>query len=571
MPPMHMRTTRGARWYVATGALASCLLSCSGDDSGPAGPALGPTTSSDDGSPGAGQGGGGDGVMANRELSPARVRRLSADELHNSIRDVFFAGDDTRVGRLSEGQAAGFDNTYDELTVYLELMESLDALAAAVARSVVDDLDRILPCANDPTAQRACASSFVTQYGRRLYRRPLDAAEGDRLLDLYTRASTALSHEEGIATVTHAMLLSPHFLFRTELGGEPDAGRVVALTAYERAAALSYYLWRTTPDDALLDAADDGSLLTDAGMRDAISRMLEDPRAKRTLREFFLRWLQIDPIHAAKDDEGFTPELAASMQRETELFLDDLLFAGDGKLSALWTSTRSFADARLAALYGVSADARDAAHLPIELPSAERSGLLTHASFIASHTPSDEFSPIFIGALIRRNVLCQELVDPPATVPELPQEPDLSVREKLSLHRDHPACASCHELMDPIGFTFEKYSLSGAFAPSASERGLSGEGALIETDVDGPVLGAVALSQRLSQSEQVRECFAANVMQYLLGRRTSYVHGRTRTDAVTLDALLSGGFASGDMRRVFTEIVLTDSFLLRDATDLPSP
>lgn len=512
-------------------------------------------------------GGGPGSPMAGRELAPARVRRLSADEIHNSIRDVFFSGDDARAGTLDEGETASFDNRYDDLTVYLEMYTGLDALAQRTADGVVSDLARILPCGSSRSEELSCARSFLTAYGRRLYRRPLSDEERDRLLALYESARAELPHADGIGALTLAMLLSPRFLFRTELGAAHDDEHVTTLTSYERAAALSYYLWRSTPDDTLLAAAAADSLLRESELRAQLERMLQDPRAKLSLREFFFRWLQIEPTHVAKSDDAFTPRLAESMQRETELFIDNLLFSGDRRLSSLWLSSQSFVDAPLSTFYGVTQAPSGAT----QLPRSERAGVLTQASFIASHTPADEFSPIFVGALIRRNVLCQQLLDPPAGVPEAPNTPGLSVRERLAEHQANPACATCHSLMDPIGFAFEQYSPSGKFAPSAEARALSGEANLTMTDVEGKFFGAVELSKRLAESRQVRKCFVANVLQYLLGRETSYQSGRTKADVAAIEALMAGAFADDDMLAAFTEAVLAPPFFLRDASALPTP
>lgn len=559
-------------------AMACC--GCSGDIgiANPQGP-LGPDATSDTtlapqsgpgGQAGSASGEGGDqgGSVpspSDQALAPARVRRLTTQELRNSLADILFDGQLAAVPAIREGSADGFDNQYDDLAVHLDFYSALQTLAEEVGEAVTARSAQLLNCEASGLRDRPCAERFAERYAGMLYRRPVTAEDVTHLLSVYDAVQEYGDHGEGVGAMAVAMVMSPHFLYRTELGARVEPDGQVELTSHERATLLSYFLWRTTPDETLRAAADADQLRNATAMREQVERMLRHPRARSTLRELVLSWLQIRPTQAAKDDASFTDEVAQAMLQETSDFIDARWEGGAGGFPSLWRDVTSTAPNALSEIY----DLPPVAGNQVELDARERAGILTRPAFVASHTPRREFSPIHIGALVRRNVLCQQLPAPPDQIPEAPQDPDLSVREKYQAHKDNPGCAGCHELMDPLGFAFEVYDPIGRHITEDRGTPVSGEGRLAGTDVDGPFFGAAELSERLARSADVKACFVAAVLQFMSGRPTMVPSRRVSLDDELIQSTVQGAFASGDMEAVVVEMVLSTAFALRDGTALP--
>jgi hypothetical protein len=279
---------------------------------------------------------------------------------------------------------------------------------------------------------------------------------------IFTAARREAPFGEALGTVVAAILHSPHFLFRSELGAPADAGKAnVTLTAHELATALSFFLWETTPDEGLLDAADRGALLSPETLRKEAARLLAAPRGRARARDFVQRWLgTVDEGVLAKTTDGWSDKLAASMLAEGARFIDRVLWQEDGKLATLLLCNKTTVDQRLAVLYGVPWEGGTEPR-EVELDAARRAGVLTQPVFLAAHTPGAHFSPINLGLAVRGRFFCQALPDPPDQVPEPSKNPELSTRERYAVHSADPGCAGCHALIDPVGFGFERYDIIG--------------------------------------------------------------------------------------------------------------
>ncbi len=507
-------------------------------------------------------------------LAPAHIRRLTTTEVLNSVRDVFLAGDATVLAPvpLPATVATGrFDNLADTLTVDLGFMDFLKDLGAVLHTAVA----RIAPCPAG-TAEATCVSRFIQTTGGRAYRRPLTSGEVTRLGGVFSAARQGgASYELALGTVAEAMVHSSSFLYRTELGAPGQAGRArMSLTPYEVASELSYFLWQSAPDEALLQAAAAGQLDAPRGIEQQAERMVADPRTKGSLRSMFQQWLNIDrPDQILKTTSGFSAAVAQAMVKENAMFIDDLLWGQTSSLSALFTSTTGFSNRYLRPIYGTGSTTDTFNR--VNLDPGSRSGILTQAGFVAAHTPAGQFNPIFMGLAVRSKFLCQPLPDPPPQVPELPKDPELSTRDRLAVHSRNPGCAVCHTRLDPVGFGFEKYGVTGLLREfevvgrAARQVPLTGQGELTNTDVDGPFAGPVALGRKLAASAVVRECFAAQMMEYAFGRPVADPGERVEADARTLGALAAGVFRDGDIKRLLAGVVGTDVFRLRDAHAVP--
>jgi hypothetical protein len=505
-----------------------------------------------------------------QEAAPAvtALRRLTRDEYTSTVRDLL--GDAQRMATVPfPKDEAGDDVVADPRTLIVSPSWAASAMEAAesVAKIAMTNLTTLLPC-NPGGGEQSCARQFATTFGKRAFRRPLAPTEVDALMKVYAVGAQAGGFPHGVEVMLRAILQSPSFLYRIELGQrEGSMGNAVRLSDHEVAARLSYLLWGTAPDQPLTEAADRGQLATGEQVAAQARRLLADPRALDRLTEFHGQWLGIGGLdEVAKDPDKypqFGDKLAASMRAELKLFLGDVLGRGDGRLETLFSASFTYVDASLAPLYGVAAPA-GGAMTRVALDPTQRAGILTNAGVIAAHTFADESEPIHRGKFVRERLLCTTPPDPPADLmvtPPMP-EPGLSIRERLQEHSSLPACRACHEMMDPIGFGFEAYDGLGRFRTSEGGKPVDDRGTLGMTqDIDGPFKGAVELAGKLAGSAQVRQCLVDTAFQYAHGPGTS-------GDACVQKKLAAAFDGAGhDIRELVIAIARTDGFRYRRTID----
>lgn len=427
-----------------------------------------------------------------------------------------------------------FDNNAEAGLVSATHVEAYMRAASTVAQLALDTREVWQPC--DPQGDGGCAETFAADVGLRLFRRPLEGAEMQQYADI--------AREDGASLAVEAMLASPNFLYRSEVG-EPDGDRF-RLTAYEIAASLSYTLVGSTPDDALLAAAGSGELDTAAGVEAHARRLLDDPRARDTLGRFAAQWLGVEQIETVDKNPQQFPAmnagLRASMLEETRRFVEFVTFEGSGRYDELLTADYSFVDAQLADLYGIDAPGGNGLKRA-ELP-ADRAGLLGHASVLGSYAYSDQSSPVRRGLFVRRRILCQELPEPPPDAGAVPEiDPDATTRERFDQHSSDPACAGCHVLIDPVGFGFEHFDAIGAFREEDAGQPVDASG--IATSVQGvdpdseAFDGVVELGALLASSPEAPACLARQYFRFAHGRLD------TEEDACAVDVLATR-FAEAD-------------------------
>jgi hypothetical protein len=558
------RRAIGSRWLVATLMAAGCTGAVGDAADSPGSPATGA------GSETAGDRTGGvataPAARTSARAAPARIRRLNEKELRNTIADVFGARTLADVHFPVETQQGAFDNRYEDLTFNQDFADAVQAAAELAGAHVAAHLAELLPCDVGKLGEAACAAQFIDGVGLRAFRRPPRADERDRLLALFKKTRAAEDFSTSVATVVEAMIQSPAFVFRTELG--EGTGTRVLLAPYEIASALSYLLLRSAPDQKLLDAAASGALTRPDEIAAQARRLLADGRAKEMVHDFFLEWLDMTTAtQMSKSDPAFSSKVAQSMVAETLQFLDDAWSRATG-YDTLLTSASSFVDGKLAPLYGVPAPA-GATLVPTALDPAQRAGFLTHAGFIGSHTPGAARSPIGLGHFVRTKMLCQSLPPPPPGVPPVPTDPNLDVVARYSRHEKDPSCAGCHALLDAIGFGYSQYDVLGRFAPVDHGVAEDGAGRLSGTDVDGAFHGPVELAKKLAASAEARRCFGATALAFALGRDTMG-DGASAIDTPAIAALLQTAFRGGDLKELFVGVTGSEAFLLRDTTALPS-
>lgn len=493
-------------------------------------------------------------------LGRTPMRRLGSIELTNTLRDLLVEPE-LVIPDLPPDPVGAHGFPSPGIVSDLEVERAMD-LAEAVSPKIVAKLASLAAC-GAASDDATCTRSFVRDFGRRAYRRPLEAEERARLEALYTHARSALGHDHAraIELVAQAMLQSPSFLYRPETTLEGSGAQAAApVSQHELASRLSYFLWSSMPDDALLDAADAGALVGDEIERQA-RRMLADRRAERTIAAFHAAWLGLDRLEGAVRSEslypGFDDALVAAMRVETERFTARVLLEGDGKLSTLLTAPIGFVDRKLAAVYGVEPPAAGAAF--VDLDPKSRAGLLTQASVLTATSSELAGSPIHRGLLVRERFLCDPLPPPPVDVPPPPViDPSAPIRDQWERHSSDPACRGCHRRIDPIGFAFEGYDAVGAYQAVRNGKTVDQSGELRDTlDADGAFTGPVELAHRLAGSEQVRRCVTTQWLRFATGRLE-------HRDATSIDAA-HARFASSayDVRELLIAIVQTPAFLLR--------
>ncbi|MDE0683339.1 MAG: DUF1592 domain-containing protein, partial [Candidatus Poribacteria bacterium] len=416
---------------------------------------------------------------------------------------------------------------------------------------------------------------------RRGYRRPPTEAEVEQLVQFVASVQTDdTKWEAAIQQAIKVILCSPKFLFRLELDDRPQGPEPYAIDEFQLASRLSYFLWRSMPDDELFELASQNQLT--ANLEAEVKRMLADPKATEMARDFGTQWLQIQRLATVTPDRErfphFRRRLLAAMLKETELFLESILREDQSVLDLL-DADYTFLNQELANHYGIvdtngnwkyqektvpgGEAIKGSGFRRVALQGTSRGGILTHASVLTVTSNPTRTSPVKRGRWVLEQILGTPPPPPPPDVPELEEDKAetsaTTLRELLEQHREDPACANCHAKMDPIGFALENYNAIGAF------RKKDGGSEIDTTAVlpDGTTFDGIAdLKQILKdrKPEFVR-CLTEKMLTYALGRGLEYY------DRPTVDQIVAQLEAEGYRSSVLiTEIVKSDPFRLRRGT-----
>jgi hypothetical protein len=490
------------------------------------------------------------------------LRRLTRDQYNNTVRDLIGAigqpadnlSDDEKIGPFHSNAIAPITN--------LEVQQHME-VAGTLALAAVPNMAKLSPCdlTTDVGTATTCATQFLTDFGRRAYRRPLSAPEIQQYLTLYNLGKTGGGVQNGFRLVVQAMLQSPFFLYNHDVGvtGVPQTG-VVAVSPYELASRISYFLWNTMPDEPLFTAAKAGNLATDAALTSQVQRMLADPKATTTIASFHRQWLDVEDVaDQLKDSPAFTPQVGDAMTQELSLFSNYVVLKGDGLLKTLLTSNMAFPQGGLFDIYGVAQPSGFTVGTPVMLDASRRAGVLTQAAFLTKWSHSDQTSPVHRGKLIRLNLLCGFIGSPPPNVDTTPPPPTAitSTRQRFAQHESDAVCASCHLLMDPIGLGLEHFDTVGAYRDMDGLGAVDATGMIMKAgpDLDGAFNGALELANKLAQSTEVRDCVANQWFRFSMGRIES------TDDACTIQSLHDNFSTSGgNIRDLVARIVLSPSF-----------
>jgi hypothetical protein len=465
------------------------------------------------------------------------LRRLTHSQYNNTVRDLLKDNSNPAGQFPPEDYVNGFKNQYQALSVSPILAEAYSRAAERLAANAFrrGDSRGLIPCQPVSDDDAACRSKFIQTFGRRAFRRPLEAEEIAWHLAIFKSEKKFL---DGAQAVIETMLQSPSFVFWLEETPNPK------WKPYAKASRLAYFIWDTAPDDALLDSAARGDLNTPPGIERVTRAMLDNPKARDGVDEFVSEWLRFDRVMTASRERRLYPlfsrELAKSMTEESRRFIGDLVWS-DRNFMEAFTAKYSFINSDLAAVYKVPPPARDFQRVELP-PEAERAGLLGQASFLTLSSKPDDTAPTGRGLFIREQFLCQQVPPPPPGVdtnlPPVEESKPVTNRERLAMHANVTMCAGCHNLIDPIGFGFEKFdaigmrrekhkllfypNLTGVAARRAKPKEIE-----LELDTKGSVAGLPSseftsprqLGELLARTPQCQECVVKQVFRYMSGRQ----------------------------------------------------
>jgi hypothetical protein len=489
--------------------------------------------------------------------------RLTAGQFRNTVASLFpFAIDaGTRYPVSSPNEE--FTTSLAANAVLGDDIPSFADTAEAIALQVLPHITQVLPC--NPTGNEpACARQFIDAFAARAYRRPLEPGERDPLVALYDGVRTGadpLDFNLAIAAVIAAVLQTPQFLYKLEIGvATPNAG-VRKLTAYEAASKLSYLYWDAPPDDVLLDKARTGALLDAATLAGEAGRLLKDPRARAGVWHFFSDWLGFgDRLFDGRVD----PALAGDFAEETRRFV--LGVALDSPAAAagdLLASDKTQVNRRLATHYGLPYDGTgDTDWRPVTLPPGLKAGVLAKAQVATAHSSVGETSVVRRGKFVHDRLLCVDLGTPPPGAQDMnPVSPaNASPRDRVDARLKIGTCAACHTLMDNVGLGMEDIDAVGrARTKYASGAAVDARGRIVALPSDGDFVGTAGLAAKLAGHPAFSDCLARQWYRYATGHRETDAEARCHVAAMS-KRFASSGF---NLRDLLLSAAGNDAFLYR--------
>ncbi len=454
-------------------------------------------------------------------LPSSRIWRLSAVQWKNTVATALgsAAPDVSGFPRDPLDPNSGFSNDSTDNKITFQLASAYLDTSEQVATQVAAKAIAAFPCLGTAPIAASCGQTFVADYGKRLFRRPLTAAETAPYADYLNSESKLDPAATAVATILKAMIMSPNFVYRTELGNSQPGP--VDLTQNEIAQMLSYTIADAPPDDELRAAADMGKLSDPSARETQGLRLAQLPGARDKLATFWREYL-------ALGDAPTTPGLEASMFAEAETFFDKVVWDQKGSFEDLMTAQYTYSDATVAAIYGSPGPSSDGR---VTLDPKQRAGFLTSASMLVqTAAPSQAATVIHRGLLVRERIVCET---PPPPPPDVQRDPaqieqggtDATARENYELFKKaKPSCNACHAAFQPLGLAFESYDSLGKFRTSyPSGKPVITSGALTDAgDANGAYDDVVGMAKKLGQSEIGQYCFTEQFAQFALGRPMSF-------------------------------------------------
>lgn len=483
-----------------------------------------------------------DAFYKNAPPDPGRVtvRRLNRTEYDYVIRDLMLVDFKPAKDFPADDSGHGFDNIGDVLTVSPLLFEKYLTAAEKVASQAVvlpergnelgpnqatDFQKRYFRYPIPRHLRRRAAETFARSFMRRAYRREVTDLEVNRLMLLVKKgADERGAFEDGVRLAVMAVLISPHFMFRWELdGASGNPGEIRSLNEYELASRLAFFLWRSMPDDRLLNLARSGELRKN--IDNEIRRMLQDQRVDGLVEDFAGQWLELRNLDVYRPDKklfpSYTAGLRKDMRQETEMLYAHVI-NNNLSIKELLTADYTFLNERLAAHYQIK-DVKGRQFRMVSLKGTQRGGIFGHASILTITSDPNRTSPVKRGKYVLENILGTPPPPPPPNVPELKvaQNGGGTLREQMIKHRSNAVCASCHRKMDPIGFAFEHFDAIGRFRLIDGGKEIDASGKLDS----GEAFESHGDLQRIiagKKTELFLRCLTKKMLVYALGRGLEY-------------------------------------------------
>jgi cytochrome c551/c552 len=435
------------------------------------------------------------------------------------------------VAVLKKRNVQGVDDLYDVFSATLGISNvSITGPFNPAGPGDTASRRRIFVCHPTTAAEESpCARRILSTIARRAFRQPVNDSDVtmETLTGFYEDGRKLGGFEKGVEYALARILVDPRFLYRFEKEpADVAAGGIYRISNLELASRLSFFLWSSIPDDELLDAAAKGRLSDPKELEKQVRRMLKDSRSQSLVNNFATQWLRLEELKNAKPDTGgFDENLRQSFRRETELLFETVLREDRSILDVL-NAGYTFVDERLAKHYGIP-NIKGSQFRRVTLSDNDpRRGFLGQGSFLLVTSAANRTSPVTRGKWVLENILGVAAPAVPASVPPLKENSDrtdgkvLSMRERMEEHRSNPSCASCHKIMDPIGFSLENFDLTGRWRTADGKTAVDASGDLVDgTKLDGPASLRRAL---LSRSDVFVTTSTQKLMTYALGRAVQY-------------------------------------------------
>ncbi|RYZ41218.1 MAG: DUF1592 domain-containing protein [Myxococcaceae bacterium] len=462
-----------------------------------------------------------DTLCRSESRDPGRVtlHRLNRAEYDNTVRDLL--GDTSAPARdfPPDDHGFGFDNNADVLSMSPLLMEKYSHAAEQLVETAWAN-GTLRTCELDAAAPEACARTLLRTFARRAWRRPVSEQEVASLVGFVALARQhGDAPEVGVKLALRSVLVSPHFLFRVELDPVSASKAPHPISDLELASRLSYFLWSSMPDEALLAAAEGGRLRDPAVLEAQVRRMLADPKARALVDNFAGQWLYTRALDFSQPEAryGFDEPLRQAMREETKLLFQEFII-GDHRLKDLLDAPFTYVNDRLATHYGLPPVGTDAMTRVSLEGHPERAGLFGKGALLTVTANADRTSPVKRGVWVLEQLLCKGPPPPPPNAGGLAPavDPTLNIKERMRQHRADPTCAGCHTLMDPLGFGLENFDPVGRWR--VKEEG----GAAVDSSGELPggkvFNGVVEMRAVVKQDPDLSACMTRHLLSYALGR-----------------------------------------------------
>jgi len=468
-------------------------------------------------------------------LGRPQLRRLTRGELQRTLDDIFPQALGKWTVSIAEAESAlGFDNDPSVLTVGGQVAGKLLDTASALATAIVADdvLPQVLPCATS-TPNRACAQTFLDQYGRRLFRRALSPADQARYLSFFDARLSASDFKSALRWMTVGLIQSPHAIYRREVG--TSSGGEYQLSQQEVATELAYMFTGTTPSAELLDRADQGQLSSPDQLVAAAAELLATPAGQDTLQRFFKAWLGYNQLPSTLPNVSGFAAVAPDMLQETQAFIRQVVLAGRGGTKELLTASYTTPSRALASFYDLPAPGAD--YEKVERPSGRGIGVLAQGALIAAHSHEAASSPTLRGLLVFERLLCGERPQVPASVPTLVSASPGVKTTRQRYEEQHmsagSACPLCHKRFDPLGFGFEHYDEAGRYREQEVGLPINSSGSLTDGSTElFKFVGLDDMAKNLSELQRVGLCSSGYINAYAFANSVACLGETKRSEFV---------------------------------------